>query len=152
MGNDGLPGWPEGLIGSISHTRKGAVAVVAPAHSCVALGIDMEMWMDESVERDIREQVGTEAEWARLAGYPRAQAATLLFSAKEAVFKALFPQTRRIMEFDAVRLTGLEANSMQLTLTCQWAPRWTEGMSVDVDVAVDDVHVYCGVYVSVEHS
>lgn len=41
-GADRAPVWPEGLTGSISHTRSCAMAVLAPAKAVQGLGIDLE--------------------------------------------------------------------------------------------------------------
>jgi enterobactin synthetase component D len=42
---------------------------------------------------------------------------TLVFSAKEAVFKCLFPLTRKFLEFSDVRITSLDWNRRHFTWT-----------------------------------
>ena len=54
-------------------------------------------------------------------GYPFALALTLVFSAKESLFKALFPQVQAWMGFDSARVTMLDDKTLTLALTRQLA-------------------------------
>ena len=54
-------------------------------------------------------------------GYPFALALTLVFSAKESLFKALFPQVQAWMGFDSARVTILDDKTLTLALTRQLA-------------------------------
>ena len=54
-------------------------------------------------------------------GYPFALALTLVFSAKESLFKALFPQVQARMGFDCARVTKLDDKTLTLALTRQLA-------------------------------
>lgn len=54
-------------------------------------------------------------------GYPFALALTLVFSAKESLFKALFPQVQAWMGFDCARVTKLDDKTLTLALTRQLA-------------------------------
>jgi len=98
VGPDREPIWPDGIVGSITHAGNRVAAVVAPASDIVAIGIDVETRRpmtpevrDKVVLPDDRVDAG-EAE------------PLVVFSAKEAVFKALFPGSRVWMGFDAVIL------------------------------------------------
>ena len=87
---DRSPSWPDGLCGSLSHSRQYAIGVVARLAQYRAVGVDIEE--DWRVEEELWDQVLTPAERAWLAGLPRSPippAAALLFSAKEAYFKCL---------------------------------------------------------------
>ncbi|WP_431257305.1 4'-phosphopantetheinyl transferase family protein [Roseateles chitinivorans] len=108
IGDGGAPQWPEGVIGSIAHTRDGAWAAVAPGAACARLGIDSEVIVDEAGCRDIVAVCCTPRErrrWFELADPLRA---TLLFSAKESVYKAIHPQVKRFVDFDEVEMVGIE--------------------------------------------
>ena len=84
MGDDGAPLWPSGLAGSITHTT-GYAAAVAGAFG--GLGIDAERV--GGVAPKLWPRLFNDVERAALAKHPDADvAATLLFSAKEAAFKA----------------------------------------------------------------
>jgi len=116
---DGPPLWPPGLTGSISHGGDWCLAVSAPLTDCVALGIDIEPLVP--LDPAIVAEIATPAELALpgfsfLPKYPRGpgaappEAATLqndrqfralvLFSAKEAAYKAQFMLTRTMLDFD----------------------------------------------------
>ncbi|GAA2455327.1 4'-phosphopantetheinyl transferase [Streptomyces mauvecolor] len=89
----GAPGWPAGIAGSMTHCRGYRAAVVARRSSVQALGIDAEP------HRPLREgvlgAVARPEERAALAGLGGTIAwDRLLFSAKEAAYKAWSPGAR----------------------------------------------------------
>lgn len=87
MGADGAPQWPHAILGSITHTSGYAAAVGARASSFSGVGVDAERV--GGVTRKLWPRLFNVAEQAHLAGCADADvAATLLFSAKEAAFKA----------------------------------------------------------------
>ena len=87
MGADGAPHWPAGLVGSITHTRGYAAAVAGDAASFSGVGVDAERV--GGVTPKLWPRLFNTAEQAQLAARTDADvAATLLFSAKEAAFKA----------------------------------------------------------------
>jgi 4'-phosphopantetheinyl transferase EntD len=89
-GPSGEPLWPAGIVGAISHAGDLAIAIVGRQDDYAGLGIDVEQLSRGLTARAAR-LVCTPAEmvWAN----PEADTTrlTMLFSAKEAVFKALFP-------------------------------------------------------------
>lgn len=85
----GAPLLPDGLVGSISHTRGISMAVVTRA-TAGSLGLDIERCAPERPR--IERRVLTPVEATRimaLSGFARWRAVVALFSAKEAAFKAL---------------------------------------------------------------
>jgi enterobactin synthetase component D len=100
---DGSPRWPAGIVGSITHTDEVAYAVVAPQARVGALGIDSEAWVDAETAQSVAEVCCTAGE--RAAWFPRQadpRVATVLFSAKEALYKAIHPRARRYVDFTEV--------------------------------------------------
>ena len=102
---DGCPRFPSGYAGSIAHAAGVAVAVVAPrtpAHA--AVGIDVEVSgalcvHDAELVLDPRER-------ALVAAHPRPDwSATLLWSAKEAAFKAWSAATGGLGRVDPVDIS-----------------------------------------------
>ena len=95
---DRVPLWPAGAVGSISHTRELCVVAVAAAERYASLGVDVE---DAArVQPELWEQVLVDEERAfieRQASSERVGFAAIVFSAKEAAYKARFPldRTRR---------------------------------------------------------
>lgn len=87
---DGVPVWPEAWRGSITHSRGLCVAVVGAESRYTYLGLDLEK-TNRLGEAAIKRVVhADEAAW--VAGDQ--SRASLLFSAKEAFYKAQFPQWR----------------------------------------------------------
>lgn len=100
IGGGGAPEWPEGLVGSIAHGADLAGAVVARSDRYLALGLDIELC--GSVTPELHELLFTDAE--RNAPVDPALA-TLLFSAKEAIYKAAFPKLQRWIDFTEVTVS-----------------------------------------------
>lgn len=95
------PGWPEGVVGSMTHCDGYRAAAVARRTAVASVGVDAEpnLPVPEGVselttlpeERDVLDGLAaTDASiaWDRL-----------LFSAKESVFKAWYPLTGRWLDF-----------------------------------------------------
>ncbi|MGA5817195.1 4'-phosphopantetheinyl transferase family protein [Kitasatospora sp. NPDC094028] len=104
----GEPRWPAGVLGSITHATAYRAAAVARTADVLALGIDVEP--DEPLPEDLLESIASPGEYARLRELRRTAPqpvnwGRLLFSAKESVYKAWFPQGRRILDFSDADLT-----------------------------------------------
>jgi 4'-phosphopantetheinyl transferase EntD len=89
-GAGGQPLWPEGLVGSISHTRSVAVALVGWRCDYAGLGVDVEE-LGRGVDARIARLVARPAEMAWVNPEAGLERLIMLFSAKESVFKALYP-------------------------------------------------------------
>jgi 4'-phosphopantetheinyl transferase EntD len=85
------PLWLPEIVGSITHTDAYCAAAVARANEVAALGIDVERPV--SLGRNLVPAVCGEAELRRCElGAPRSfPCASLLFSIKESIFKAVYP-------------------------------------------------------------
>jgi 4'-phosphopantetheinyl transferase EntD len=93
------PLWPEGVVGSITHCRGYRAAAVALTENMMTVGIDAEpdAALPDGVDRRIlRDQ---ERQW--LAGAPPGIPwDRVVFSAKEAIYKAWFPVARSWLGFE----------------------------------------------------
>jgi 4'-phosphopantetheinyl transferase EntD len=127
-GEDRAPVWPDGVVGSISHTRTWAAVALARVGDVVSLGCDLEhdKPLDEGVLRRIC--LPTEREWiASLPAERRGNLAMLVFSAKEAAYKAQYPLTRRVLDFaDFAVVFDLEGGSFSAEFQTAIAP-WKRG-------------------------
>lgn len=93
------PVWPEGVIGSIAHDAAFAAAVVGPAKLIGGIGIDIEPC--EPLAPGVAAMVAVPNEMTAFSDLPCGE--KVLFSIKEAVFKAVFPRDRVFLDFhDAV--------------------------------------------------
>jgi 4'-phosphopantetheinyl transferase EntD len=105
VGDRGEPLWPAGYAGSITHCRGYRGSAVARTIDLRSIGIDAEP--HERLPDDLLTTIAGPAEVAHLdrlaAGRPATHWDRLLFSAKESIYKALFPVDGRRLEFaDAV--------------------------------------------------
>lgn len=121
IGSSGEPLWSAEVSGSISHSGTQAVAI---CNEKGLVGIDCEAIIDEREAREIQDGVidAREAQVLAACGLPFDLAFTLTFSAKESLFKALFPRVQAWMGFESARVTALTADTLTLTLTCPLPP------------------------------
>ncbi|MGB7800891.1 enterobactin synthase subunit EntD [Buttiauxella sp.] len=120
------PCWPPGFTGSITHSRNVALATVMADNpiSRVGTGIDFEEIMPLAVAHDIYEGIIDSAEKELLAAssLPFNYALTLVFSAKESLFKALFRHVGRYFDFSAASISKIDDRQVFLTLNHSLGP------------------------------
>jgi 4'-phosphopantetheinyl transferase EntD len=104
---DGVPQWPDGVVGSLTHCSGYRGAIVARSEQLHAIGIDAEPHAELAAPaRDLVLRGEERARLRKAAGAnPEMHWDRILFSAKEAVFKAWFPLTRRWLDFADVSTT-----------------------------------------------
>lgn len=103
---DRTPAWPAGIVGSISHCDDLCFVAVAPASALAGLGVDVEP--DQPLETALWRRICTPDELSGVvAASPtalRGHTVRLLFSAKEAFYKSVFPLLREVLGFQAVEI------------------------------------------------
>ena len=106
-GPKGQPLWPDGVVGSITHTTGYYAAAVAESTTVRSVGIDAETHGE--LPDGVLAHIAFGPELDRLAGLrttrPDIWWDRLLFSAKESVYKAWFPLTGRWLGFGDADLT-----------------------------------------------
>jgi 4'-phosphopantetheinyl transferase EntD len=106
-GARGEPLWPDGVVGTIAHCRGYRGCAVARAAELVTIGVDAEP--HEALPNGLIDDLARaeEREWlAELARTePEVHWDRLLFSAKEAVYKAWYPLAERWLGFEDAVLT-----------------------------------------------
>ena len=106
-GQGGAPQWPPGIVGSITHCAGYRAAAVARAGEVLTIGLDAEP--AEWLPAEVLGLVALPDERHRLLDLARAEPGVcwdrLLFSAKESVYKAWFPLTRRWLGFADADIT-----------------------------------------------
>ena len=104
---DGAPRWPTGVVGSITHCAGYRAAAVARSSDLLGLGIDAEP--HAAVPAEALDLIARDEERERLLALaderPNLHWDRILFSAKEAVFKAWFPLTGSWLDFEDVSIT-----------------------------------------------
>src|SRR5947209_2680042 len=98
-GEKGEPCWPDGVVGSITHTTGYRGAVVGRADAVRSLGVDAEP--HDVLPDGVLDAISLPAERVELAALPaRIHWDRVLFCAKEATYKAWFPLTKRWLGFE----------------------------------------------------
>jgi 4'-phosphopantetheinyl transferase EntD len=92
--------WPAGIVGSLAHDDEVSVAAVAWDHEIIALGVDVEPAM--LLPQRLARIVATRRERDRYG--PSVTRTRLLFSLKEAVYKAQHPLDGALLDFQDVEI------------------------------------------------
>ncbi|MCW8090248.1 4'-phosphopantetheinyl transferase family protein [Alteromonas sp. ASW11-130] len=126
VGKNRAPIWPKGFIGSISHTDDTAICAMAKRNEVSRLGLDIETVLPQSVAKEIIKSVLITSEFA-LAGSvtePDTQMTTLIFSAKESLFKALYSEVGYYFGFEnaEVKVVNTRTGKFVIELTSQLTP------------------------------
>ena len=112
IGDSREPVWPDGIVGSIAHTTGIAGAVGAYASEYRALGLDIEHAQPLAA---VSEHICTQRELvgptSRVVGDDYLGA---VFSAKEAVYKCIFPLVRRFVGFKEVEIEFAAAETFSV--------------------------------------
>ena len=98
VGEGRAPIWPSGFRGSISHSRLLCIAHVGRTRELLGVGVDIEL--DAPLPNELTSLVCRRDE-----DLSRTERSPLLrFVAKEAFFKAYFPETREFLDFHDVHV------------------------------------------------
>ena len=97
----GMPVWPEGIVGSLAHDAKVAIAAMAAQPEFQSVGIDIEP--AEPLAPDLLGIVATAKERDRIDDDPFR--GRLLFSIKEAIYKAVYPLDRTFLDHHDVEVS-----------------------------------------------
>lgn len=150
--SNGTPVWPAGTTGSITHTRGFVSAAVASTTNVAAIGIDSEAILPP--ERALRVAgifaTATELAVARAAGLGQEHAVTLIFSAKEAIFKALHAFVHRIFDFHDVQIVRVDGVAREYTASVvqTLAPAFPAGFTLNGRFDIDSRRIHTGMIVA----
>ena len=93
------PQWPDSTVGSLAHTDQYAITAVAQKKDIIGLGIDIEH--ENGVEPNMIEKLLTRSERDGI----NDQDPTLIFSAKESVYKLIYPIVGGFVDFQEVEIS-----------------------------------------------
>lgn len=113
---NGEPIWPEQTTGTISHSKKWAAAAVSTTTDIMAIGFDIETV--SRVSSDILKRIITDSEKEQLKKKDKQKAQeykALIFSAKEAFYKALSKLYSKTLRFKDVSII-LKENSTEFKI------------------------------------
>lgn len=135
VGPDRAPVWPGGLVGSISHAGPWAGAIVARQADWAGLGLDLEPATPMPADLAPMVRAPGDDDAGLL---PAPMAAKLIFSVKEAAFKAQFPLTGLWLDHRDVAVR-LRPGSFALTIgPVALSGRWDQAGGMFVSVLLVD--------------
>jgi len=148
-GERGRPLWPTGVVGSISHSADTAIAATALVTEVRGIGIDLESLMPLRAANILsRIALPSEAQWVSSDAELFQQRLVLLFSAKESIYKALYPLTNTFFGFHDAELVWNEVTmSMTGVLLKNLSGEFPAGYSVNVDCVVEPKFVFTAVVI-----
>ena len=113
IGKNRAPIWPDAVVGSITHTGHTALCAVGLKKSNRYLGIDLEDWINSEMLAEVSSQLINQKEqlFLKNSNINYQKALTLVFSAKESLFKALYPLVGDYFDFDAVEIFDISMES-----------------------------------------
>ncbi|MGH1469552.1 MAG: 4'-phosphopantetheinyl transferase family protein [Cellvibrionaceae bacterium] len=150
---DRSPQWPEGFVGSITHSKGFASAVVAQKEFIQSIGIDSEKLIKEKTANNIHSHILTETEnyednaWV---SEDFQEYLTLVFSAKESIFKCLHPLVKQYFDFrDAkINFSPSRPNTFNYELLKSLSNDYDIGFTGEGQYAIAENFVHTGVVIN----
>ena len=127
---DRSPAWPKGIVGSISHSNMWAGAAIAPSTLLRGVGIDFETV--GRVDKEVAAIIANPYDLMACPNLTQSEFWTLLVSAKESLFKSLFPIHQKFFYFDAAFLSDIDYKNgtFQISLTPNYSELAVNGVGV----------------------
>ncbi|MEH6404714.1 MAG: 4'-phosphopantetheinyl transferase superfamily protein [Sneathiella sp.] len=107
------PVWPHNVVGSISHTDIFVGAAVANASDALGIGFDIEHIFSKKIKDQIQDLVSDVSEWNNIRSNRALDDClklTLIYVAKEAIYKCLSPITQIFFGFHDVEILEIDLN------------------------------------------
>jgi enterobactin synthetase component D len=123
IGENRNPVWPDKIKGSISHSGNKAVCAIIPYADTHYIGIDLEHFTSNNIYEELNELVLSKSEIELVSSVllPTNIAFTLIFSAKESLFKALFPFINEYFGFECASIYKIDLENNLLHINFKHA-------------------------------
>jgi len=147
---DRSPIWPLEILGSISHTNDKAICLLSAVKDSTLLGVDIENIMSIETVNDIKGLVVFSEEEKEFisSGFNLIELTSLLFSAKESLFKALYPKVKSFFDFssaNAIRVNSID-KIITLELTVDLCSEYIKGDLFICHYSMNSRHVITYIY------
>ena len=110
------PIWPSGIVGSISHSSGFAIVAISKDHK--SIGIDLEKIMSDERSEKLKDQFLTEEE-IKINQLDFNLFSTIVFSAKESLFKLIYPLCREYFGFHSAKIREITDSGFSIELKSQ---------------------------------
>ena len=166
VGQNRMPIWPNAFNGSISHSAHRAFCAVTRDQSVTGVGIDIEAVIDASLTEEIISSVVRPEEVSLVETTKLKQIrfskqsdycidvsppflVTLIFSAKESLFKALYPSVGYYFDFSAARMLSVDFQygRFKMEVVEDLTEKFRMGYTVNGNFALSDENVVTYLYV-----
>jgi enterobactin synthetase component D len=141
-----FPVFPDLVKGSISHSRNMACCAITQSTGIEGLGIDVEHMITDTQIMNISDIIISSDEANLLLSTPfsYSQLFTAVFSAKESIFKALYPSVGYYFGFEYVALRHLEPDigSFLFEITKTLSDRFPKGKLISTQFYILDDKVF----------
>lgn len=140
---DGSVQWPEGVLGSLTHTNDWAIAAVAVTamSEAVCLGVDLEQI--QPLNDGVLKLIATDVERTQIAEASSTQwLPVALFSMKESVYKCLRPSFGRFINFHDVEILNLASGRPRIRLITDALQAHCNAEQIELRMAVTSEHVF----------
>jgi enterobactin synthetase component D len=142
----GCPVWPFPFKGSISHSSTMAVGILTQDTNILSLGIDIETLLDDKTTTDIVGMVlSSEEQSVHRSRYNQEMSfsrfVTLVFSAKEAIYKAVYPLVRHFFDFTAASVIAISNTKIQFVLHNHALPELIDMTPIEVAYRIENNQV-----------
>lgn len=150
IGQHRNPIWPDGICASITHTHSQAISVATFSKNYQYLGIDLENKLSQETVLQIKSSIINSAEEKILNGtaLPFEDMFTVVFSAKESLFKALYPKVGAYFDFSAAKVIDVcfRSNSICLQLCEDLSSQLISGKTFTVYFSITETSIFSIVY------
>ncbi len=112
------PIWPEFSTGSISHAGGTAICAVGDSRKLKSIGLDIEDILSSEMAKNLISEILFDSEYELLDSHAYSYSAivTLIFSAKESLFKALFSDVGAYFGFEAARVLSVNPQASRFVI------------------------------------
>jgi 4'-phosphopantetheinyl transferase EntD len=111
---DRSPHWPPQILGSISHNQFLVGAVVSNSKNLIGVGIDFEVV--GRVRPELIRYITNSQDLTGHHSLTQEELLTIIFSAKESLYKALFPLVKKFFGFEAAALREIDCEKGEFTI------------------------------------
>lgn len=132
------PIWPQGTFGSITHTKGIAAAVAGIKTHPISVGIDIEKLMKDDQEIKLQTHILREDEKPQFEtlGQHVSHPLSVIFSAKESIYKALYPFVEKFFGFDKAKLIAFNDTILTFEIMHNLSEQVQIGLQVNVHYQV----------------
>ncbi len=141
------PVWPAGITGSITHTSGLARAVCSQTSNYRSLGVDTEILTNPEKALKLASQIMDEREQSLAGNLSQRDLFALIFSAKESIFKAIFPLTQQFFGYSDARIFSLKAGEFSFELCKDLDSEFKSGYIQQGNYLFDESYVHTSVVI-----